>query len=390
MLEELKRKTLPGKIVEALLFAVIGFAVIFLCADGAKTVPMLLNTTDLYTLDVNELEGRYVKAEIYAIYDWYAETTRGEDTVIRREFIIPVGPEEYMGVNVDKLHFDAAERIMDATQAVLAGDAAELDEKTFTVTGTVMAMDSQTRRFYEQTISYYGLSEAEEELFLPLVIETNRIGDQEKSEVFLWLALGAALIVAGIVVLVLAFTGWYQRKLVAWCKAQPDPQAAKEQLDLFYQSAAQYGKVKVDRELLLYENGGSSFLVPVKEIAWVYQTTTQHRTNGIPTGKTFALTLRTCGKRRESYTIPVKKEEDAFQLMRDLLPYLSRTIFGYNRDWERIYNANPAAFADTILSQRAAAQAAKAAPTSAGPDGSPAASDAADTVSGSYGGSRVP
>ena len=48
----------------------------------------------LTELSVDQLSGAYVEAEINGIYDWYAqdvESSGNEDTIVAREYLIPVG-----------------------------------------------------------------------------------------------------------------------------------------------------------------------------------------------------------------------------------------------------------------------------------------------------------
>ena len=57
-----------------------------------------------------------MEAEVYLIYDWYAYTERtntstNRSTVTEKEYIIPVGDAEYMGLAVDAGYISAADDV---------------------------------------------------------------------------------------------------------------------------------------------------------------------------------------------------------------------------------------------------------------------------------------
>lgn len=75
---------------------------------------------------MSELKGQYVEAEVYLIYDWYAYTERtntstNRSTVTEKEYIIPVGDAEYMGLAVDAGYISTADDLLDASYELLTG-----------------------------------------------------------------------------------------------------------------------------------------------------------------------------------------------------------------------------------------------------------------------------
>jgi hypothetical protein len=52
------------------------------------------------------------------------------------------------------------------------------------------------------------------------------------------------------------------------------------------------GKVTLTQNWLFDSTAASTVLLPLKEVLWLYGTVTQHRTNGIPTGKTYTAEVR--------------------------------------------------------------------------------------------------
>ena len=82
-----------------------------------------------------------------------------------------------------------------------------------------------------------------------------------------------------------------------------------EQLETFYQSTEPVNGVRAGR-WMMFETGGKTTVLDAENVAWAYMRTVQHRTNGIPTGKTHGLVVRTRDKKM--YEISMKKQDMVF------------------------------------------------------------------------------
>ena len=94
MLQELKMKSLKGH--AASIIIALALAAGLLWGTGFGAFKAIGGPKPLDSLDVSELKGQYVEAEVYLIYDWYAYTERtntstNRSTVTEKEYIIPVG-----------------------------------------------------------------------------------------------------------------------------------------------------------------------------------------------------------------------------------------------------------------------------------------------------------
>ena len=118
MLEQLKRKTMPGKLALAAVWLVLGgvlFAYLF------PSLRLLIRgPQDFYALTTDQLEGSYVSADIEVVYDWYAETVQqhGSDpdtTTLSREYLVPTSDGNVLGVQVPASMIPTAESVMEDT-----------------------------------------------------------------------------------------------------------------------------------------------------------------------------------------------------------------------------------------------------------------------------------
>jgi hypothetical protein len=85
----------------------------------------------------------------------------------------------------------------------------------------------------------------------------------------------------------------------------------------------------------------SSYPSPISDVAWVYELVTRHRTNGIPTGKTYSAII--LGRHKQKFTVRAsRKKVDA--LIAELNQRVPWAIFGFNEELRTIWNKNHPAF----------------------------------------------
>lgn len=66
-----------------------------------------------------------------------------------------------------------------------------------------------------------------------------------------------------------------------------DPKTVAQQIDMEVQTAQKVGNVQLTRHWLLNAGNASLDATRIEDVVWIYKKVTQHRTNGIPTGKTY-------------------------------------------------------------------------------------------------------
>ena len=81
------------------------------------------------------------------------------------------------------------------------------------------------------------------------------------------------------------------------------------------------------------------------DLLWIYKTITQHRTNGIPTGKSFNVTLRFRDKFLYNLVSKKKNVDDTLLLIKQNYPHV---YFGYSDQLLEIFNHDPEEFIRVI------------------------------------------
>ena len=275
MLQELKMKSLKGH--AASIIIALALAAGLLWGTGFGAFKAIGGPKPLDSLDVSELKGQYVEAEVYLIYDWYAYTERtntstNRSTVTEKEYIIPVGDAEYMGLAVDAGYISTADDLLDASYELLTG-ASQTPGESFTVRGTILPLSGESLDFYHQVVGYDDWTAEEQQLL--------------------------------------------------------------DQLERFYQSTEPVNGVRTGR-WLMFETGGKTTVLDAENVAWAYMRTVQHRTNGIPTGKTHGLVVRTRDKKM--YEISMKKQDMVYETLDAVQRAMPHVVVGYTARLEQIYN----------------------------------------------------
>lgn len=357
MIRQLTRRIRRRMLVRA---AVLLAAAAVLLALFAPELGMLAAPADLYTLDPAELEGRYVAARVDLIYALYAETVRGRGDraqTVRREYIIPVGQDAFMGMEVTSGQIPAAQAVLETTAAVMRGEAGALDGSSLVVYGTVRQMDPYTRTFYEDVAGVSRFSAADQARFLPLVLVEGQVGRYSLPLLLAGLAAGAGCGLAGAVFLVrgLLCRGPVQpAAYLAGAAGDAAPLLDRELSD-FYRQTPPVGRLRANCRWLLCEDGSASWLLYNRDVAWVYRRRSGRRQAVIVCARS------PLGRRlRRRYCIPVHASGEAEAVLALLHPLLPEAVFGYRPRWEARYQADPARFCRQVKAEQAAARTAAA------------------------------
>ena len=200
MFRQLQRSVRRKKLVRAAVFFALALLLLALFAPGLAA--MVRGPADLYAADIDGLEGRYVAARVDIIYDWYAETVRrdstGAEQTVRRNYIIPVGSSQFMGLDVDTARLGEAQAVLASTAAVMEGRAESLDGSAVVVRGTIRRMDAQEQEFYRSVANYGSLTADDQARFLPLVLVCGQVGNYTEQALQLGVLAAALLALAGL------------------------------------------------------------------------------------------------------------------------------------------------------------------------------------------------
>jgi len=154
---------------------------------------------------------------------------------------------------------------------------------------------------------------------------------------------GVAVLLLGLGIwpVIKALTGGFQKQVRAKLSESGDLEVEAEKAERFYESAPETSGVKMDRNYVFFQNGAESILLRPWDVAWAYQSTTQHRTNGIPTGKTYAAILRTMDGKQYTLGMAEAAVQTLLETMSTALPGV---VLGYDDELEKLYKSDRAAF----------------------------------------------
>jgi hypothetical protein len=109
------------------------------------------------------------------------------------------------------------------------------------------------------------------------------------------------------------------------------------------------GNVHLTPNWLVQASSASLSATRIEDIVWAYKQVTQHRTNGIPTGKTYAATIWD----RHGVCITVTGKEPVVNQVLEMISRRTPWILaGYSADLEKAWKQNRAAMLDAVDQRR--------------------------------------
>lgn len=341
-LKDLRRISLRRRMVRIAVLAALaaGVFVYFRC----WSLLGMLSPKTLSELTPETMEGAFVEDDIDWFYSPYLEERYGEDWETGKrtgvQYLIDFDEVYYMGLAVHGKQMEEADAMMEAVDDFYDGGLAAEDVPVLHVRGTVRAMDEQEAYYF---LDFAGGEPELEALLLTYCLDADRIAGRSILAEAAALAGALALLAAALFPLVKAQRGGYQKQVVEKLREAGPLEAEAERAARFYERTEPISGVRLGTEYIFFQNGADSVLLRPWDLAWAYQNTTQHRTNGVPTGKTYALVLRTMDGGQ--YSLPMKEAEIQRLLgaMREALP---RTSLGYTPEVEKIYREHREVFAE--------------------------------------------
>lgn len=347
MLKELNKKPLKKNLLWAVLL--IALAVIFLAAGDFGIFTLIKGPVALEELSAEELEGRYVETDVNFIWEAYAYYGDTRETATEIHYMVASQPVQqledavdcsYIGLIVHESRLEDFENSYEkGTLAWNNRDSSALP-KALQVRGVVRQMTQDEYDYYAELAEESGMTELD---IVPLVLDDGALATENAESVLPFTVIAGVLLFIAVFKLVRSLTGTYQRDIRRYCAASPDADYTLQRLEDFYASAEPLtGGIRANQEWLLFSEGYYTRLLECAQVAWVYSSTVQHRTNGIPTGKTFSLTLR--DKAGKKYNVPMRREADTQEAAHQLFELLPCAVFGYDTEREKLFQQDRAAF----------------------------------------------
>lgn len=331
MKKEITSRVLPK------FFVLLLLAFLVLCV-GYQGISFLIQGPKVMdSLALDELEGSYVETEVYAILDNFAEyyevDDSGDETTTYQYYIIPVGENEYIGLQTDSDNFDIANQICDETYEYIMGDRSELST-TFKVKGTISTMEEDVYDYYNdwfQTSGYLENPTQEEidSVALPYILKVDYIGGQNDYILYAEIGISILLILLAIIILIKLLSGYYLKNVKSYIKNNASLMD-QERMEYDYQNAFTVPNFRTGKLYTYFYNGNRAMVVSTESILWAYLENVTHRTYGIKTGTKKSLII--CTKNRKKYTIPMKSEAIVLEALQALSQTQPAITLGYHDD----------------------------------------------------------
>lgn len=355
MLTEIRKKCLRYYASVILICAVVIGGCMYITGGGI--LKLIRGPVDLYGLDTADLNGQYVSADIYFIYDYFSyETTRKENEikakVTARDYIIPVGEDSYMALTISGKRLSMADDLMSASQQWMemnGDDDSILDGTDFVVKGTIMPLKGESLQYYHEYLEYDQLSVEDQARFLPYSLKVNYIGKTDFILTYVGSAITAIALLITLICIINFMRKKYEKPIRAFCENHGGSEMMMEQLEQFYSSSVSLNRFRFSSKWYFYQNGTRIILDDLSNLLWVYQKTVHHKRNGIPTGNTYSVLIYTRDKK--THTFNVSNDAQAKEIITYIAGHVPHVITGYSSDLEKLYKQDfdrMAALADQI------------------------------------------
>ncbi len=339
MIEKLKKKAMIKWIIWAVVcFAIALVIVVVTFGNVFKYANKAVDIKDLDPKDVKE--EMHVKGTVDMVFDCYAYREKSNGDIDEACFFIPVGDdaEYYIGLLCKG---KTAKTAMDAVDALYADfedgyyDGDNIIEVSFD--GVVKPLNKQTAGFFREYVEEYF--PGKEEFFLEYEINDGIFVGHEDDDYVYALVFAAIIGVVGLCFLIYGLSGSNVKAIEKYLKTQPNPEYTKQRIEQLAETTGVQG-VRINEEFLFATAGSAVHFAESKSILWAYQHTVQHRTNGVPTGKTYSVMMKMRDGKQLQINMP---HEDACQ---EVLKYMNSripwVIIGYDDQLMRMYNKNRA------------------------------------------------
>lgn len=354
MFEQLRkqsRKSTRNRLLICLL--IVGVVAI---VTGKSVTKLIEKPQKLDDLAIEQLSGAYVNGDINAIIgnfaEYYEENEDGsEKNVTDNYYVIPVGEEEFIGLQVAKQDFDGADQIYNETMDYLMGDKSELTT-SMNVTGTINDMEGEVYDYYVDWFESCGYTQEEiNKLALPYILQIGYVGDLDSFTTYGLLIVGVVSLLLALIIIIQAITGAYLSRIKKYIK-QNETSIDMERIEVDYEGAEELGSVRIGKLFTYYFQGNKAWLLKNADIVWAYLYNVTHKTYGIKVGVTRTLIVYTKDKKKHS--IQVKKSDDITAILNKLPEVNPQMVAGYSDELMKLFKKDFDAFSNLYYNRETA------------------------------------
>lgn len=341
-MKELKKKSLIKSLPLIILFTVI--ASVFL-GLGIYGMVQISRQEDFDNLDFyGEIRGKYVAATVYFVYDYISEEV-SDGKVVSRDYLIDAGEDHFMVLRTKGELMSKTDELMEVSQSWNDGtvDDNAVYEKQFPISGTILDLTGERLEFYHDYVYWEELTEEEQEMCLPYVLEADRVGNiGSKTAVYLFPVFGVVFLVGAGVFVVLAVTGRNQKMVTDYIRSQGNSEMVKARVESFLAAMDPKKALCYNEEYICGQSGAKTIFGKTDDLAWAYTKTITHKQNFITVGRSYYVALGfTDGKIHE---IPVKKEAEATAYVQDIEARMPKVVCGYSDELSKMFRRNLSEF----------------------------------------------
>lgn len=340
MFELLKKKSMKSALIRILLLVVI-VGIIFVFAQDSL-LKIYEGPQNLEVLEMDELPDSYVTTEVYSIFanfaEYYETNDSGNETITDQYYIIPVGDEEFIGLEIDANDSYLAQKIYDETYEYYNGTRDELST-TLKVTGSINKMEDEIYEYYKDWFVTSGYLEnpTQEEIdsiALPYILQVGYIGGFEDYIVYIALVIMGLLLLSAIIISIKIVTGAYLSDIKKFLRNNTS-YMNEDHLDADYLSATQIEALRVGKICFYYFKGSRAKILENSDIIWAYYENITHRTNGIKTGVSKFLIIYT--KDKKMYKIPMKKVDNINEALEHFSLNQPHIVIGFSEELKKCF-----------------------------------------------------
>lgn len=348
MLKEIKKKYVRSGIAGFMVFLILGAVLLLIVSDGV--IAMMKpkgNLDEMYADEIEPMRASYTVGFVIASFSVYEEN----NVATKKQYIIPVGTDEYMAIELSGTNMNWADSNIDPTWEYMEGDESARDDlKVFEVEGSIVPLEGDNLKWYRQIVKEMGVSGEDLQLFLPYMLKPDSIGKSESISFYAVIGLSLVLVIIGIIILAVGCSNKSIKQITEFCQNTGNEEAALARVEQFYQMTPNVNGVRLSSEFFLWLGGGKATFMPSENILWAYQHVVKHSYNFIPTGKTYSLMVKLAdGKTVEMGMRNKKKSEETLDYMARTLPYI---YIGYDPQWMTMFSSNRQAMIQAVSGRR--------------------------------------
>lgn len=285
MFAEIKRKILWTSVKRAIVLLLV--ATVLLLLGGREIFKVLIGPSEIDGVSIEALNGKYVRADISYVVDYYtyleetkSGTPTGEGDIVNVDYMFALPDSDTLwGVRIKERDLDAFleeynaydEQFLDAT---ITYDNLAIPFPS--VSGTVIPMTHQIEGFFDEVLDMYSIPH---EYGAYYVLVKDVVGDTPINTVYILGGIAGLCVLFALLLVLRALLGGGQKSVKNYINTVGGYDA-EIQLEEWYAKSEKFGNLRTGPGFLLTQHKTSVTLIPKDEVVWAYQSTT--RVNGVP------------------------------------------------------------------------------------------------------------